>query len=92
MQNLKGFGGWRTPSGVRTSLIWFPSAFNINRVSVRSEGNEHGPNGRKISRILLPADTTAMSHPAWEASRAGCLYPFVLKGGETPATMWPGRE
>ena len=39
-----------------SEVLWFPSAFNINRVSARSEGNEHDPKGRKISRILLPVD------------------------------------
>jgi len=38
-------------------------------VSARSEGNEHGPKGRKISRILLPADNHINESSGMGASR-----------------------
>ena len=62
-----------------SEVLWLPSAFNINRVSARSEGNENDPLGRKISRILLPADNHINESSGMGASRA-VVYTVCSKG------------
>ena len=53
------------------------SAIIVRRVRVAMRG---GPNGRKVSRILLPADNHSNESSGIEASRAGIAYTACSEG------------